>query len=380
MEYKLTLPKLGESILSAIILKWYKKENDVVKLDEPLLEVTTDKVNSEIPSPVEGIIKKIIANVDDEILVGDLIAIIETETNQEEKPSLEKEKKQEKKEFYSPRVLKIAQEKNISFDDLKNIQGTGDNNRVTSKDVENYSKSKKNVIEDGNVEIIRISPIRKKIAENILQSVQNIPQASLITEVDVTDVFQVINEKKDVFFKEHKAKLSITSVVVKALSKAIEKYPLLNATFKDDSILVKKYVNVGIAVNVNDDLVVPVIKNIKDKSISEIAKDLSLLSSKARENKLSLEEISNGSITLSNFGMSKVTLGMPIIRYPEAAIIGIGAISKKIRCMENNSFKVRQIVNICLTFDHRIADGMYACSFLNSIKENLENLSLVEDL
>jgi 2-oxoglutarate dehydrogenase E2 component (dihydrolipoamide succinyltransferase) len=350
-EIKITLPKLGESIISATVVQWLKKEGDRVEKDENLLEVATDKVNSEIPSPVSGILKSILVKESQEVQVGDPLAIVLVEESV-------------KKEF-SPAVLHLAKEKGILMEDLEKISGTGEGGRVTKKDIDHFLEK---TPEDKNS--LKLSFLRKKIAENMLLSYKEIPQATLIDEIDVTEIVEFIEKKKESFLEKHGVKLSITSFIARAIAKACVKHPLVNSSFKNDSILLKKEVNLGFAVSVDDGVLVPVIKDCQELNIVDIAKKISELADRARKNSLAKENVSDGSITFSNFGMTKVLIGIPIIRYPECAIIGLGAIKKK-PAVVDDKIVVRSIMMITLTFDHRVFDGIYGCNFLNEIKNIL---------
>lgn len=370
-DFEIKLPKLGESIVSATVVSIYKKENDFIQKDETLMEVSTDKVNSEIPSPVEGFVKKILVKIDDTIKVGDVIAIISIgNVNKEEKKVLEKsfdekQKDNESKEsFLSPAVLRYAKENNVSIDELQNIEGSGDSNRVTKKDIENYIKSKR------PENFLELSPIRKAIANNMIKSLE-VPHAYLIDEIDVTDIVNLINENKQNFLDKYSVKLTITSFIAKAIALAAKEFNLVNSSYKEGKIFLYKNINLGIAINVNDNVVVPNIKNIDDLTIVDISKQISDLATRAKDNYLNKNDIENGTITLTNFGMSKVSIGLPIIKYPEACIIGVGAINKKV-CVIDDKPQIRSILMLSLSFDHRIFDGIYACNFLNKIKKYLE--------
>jgi len=369
-EYEIKLPKLGESIVSATIVAIYKKEKDFIKKDETLLEVATDKVNSEIPSPVEGKISKILVRLDQTVQVGDTIAIVLTETQPKElreiKPQEDKTI-EDTRSFFSPAVLRFAKENNLSLEDLEQIKGTGEGKRVTKKDVENFilSKSQKQSYVD-------LSYIRKAIAHAMTKSLE-VPTAYLVDEIDVTDLIKLIETKKRDFFKKYSSKLTITTFFARAIALAAFKYPMVNSTFLNDKIIIKDEINLGIAVNVDGDVIVPIIKNIQDLNIVDIAKNLNSLILKTKIHELAQKDIENGTITLSNFGMAQVKIGFPIIKYPEACIIGIGAIKKNLKVLDNDQTQIRSIINLSLGFDHRIFDGMYACMFINEIKKYIEH-------
>lgn len=397
-EYQVTLPKLGESILSATIVQWFKKVGDRIEKDEPLLEVATDKVNSEIPSPAAGIIGEIFADVDVELDVGAPLAAIRTEgasSNEAQRPVsapvLEKPREVVAassgctSSFFSPVVLKLAEEHRISMEELKKIPATGVGGRVSKRDLENYLESKKTapqvavqeiIPEHGTppaeIERVKMSTLRKAIADNMVRSFYEAPHATLITEVDVTDILKVIQKEKEAFFERHNAKLTITSFIGRAIGKALFAYPLLNSSLEKDTIVVKKFVNLGIAVSVPQGLIVPVVKNCEKLGLTTLAKKIHELSQKARSGGLALSDIQEGTISMTNFGMTGVLMGVPIIRYPEVAIIGIGAVHKKVVVMENDQFGIRSMMHVSLTFDHRILDGIYGCEFLAQLKKHIE--------
>ncbi len=381
---EIKLPKLGESIVNATIVQWLKEEGDHVSQDEPILEVSTDKVNSEIPAPQAGVLTEILVQPNEEVDVGAPLAKLliekagEVPAAQESKPLSNQASNEEKTSFLSPAVLKMANEKGISLDVLSQISGSGHGGRVTKRDLENYlaqsdepSASEKN---DMSIEKLPMDALRKAIADNMVRSFYEAPHASLVAEVDVTDVMAHIKAKRDAFKKEHGAKLTITSYIVQAITEAIKLYPMVNASIDKDTILMKRFINMGIAVSVEKGVLVPVIKNCQKKGLPEIAKEIVRLSDKARNNKLNQEDLELGTITMTNFGMSGMQIGIPIIKYPEVAIIGIGSIHKKVAALEDDTIAVRKNVYFTLTFDHRLIDGIYGANFLNHVKNFLEKV------
>jgi 2-oxoglutarate dehydrogenase E2 component (dihydrolipoamide succinyltransferase) len=383
-EIKVTLPKLGESILSATIVQWFKKVGDPVQLDEPLLEVSTDKVNSEIPSPVAGLIKEILAQPDEELRVGDPLVIIAAHQGAAQ-PAMEKRveapvasSSSEMKDFYSPALLRLAREKGIGLHELEKIATTGAGGRLTKKDLETYLEKPAAAAPcplRADVERVKMTGMRKAIADNMVRSFYEAPHATLISEVDVTPVLKLIQQEKDSFLAQHGVKLTVTSFVARAITKALQEYPLINSSLEQDTIVVKHFVNLGIAVSVDQGIFVPVLKQCQKLSLPEIAKAVHDLSTKARTGKLSPDDVAEGTISMSNFGMSGVLIGIPIIRYPEVAIVGIGAIHKQVVALEDDLVGVRSMMHVSLTFDHRVLDGMYGCGFLASLKKHLENAS-----
>ena len=390
-DIKVLLPKLGESILSATIVQWFKKIGDPVSLDEPLLEVSTDKVNSEIPSPAAGVLKEIHAQPDQELQVGDLIAVIGASVGapaaQPSAPAVASAAQPEKsgqdmKDFFSPALLRIAREKGVGLDELERIPGTGMGGRLTKQDLENYLEKRtkpcpaKAALSPATISVeverLKMSGMRKAIADNMVRSFYEAPHATLVTEVDVTAILKLIQKEKEAFLAKNGFKLTITSFVARAISKALQEYPLINSSLEGDTILVKRFVNLGIAVSVDQGLMVPVIKHCQRMGVTGIAKAISELSSKARSSKLAPDDVSDGTITMTNFGMSGVQIGIPIIRYPEVAIVGVGATHKKVVPLDDDHLAIRSMMHICLTFDHRVLDGMYGCGFLGSLKKHLE--------
>ena len=379
-EIKITLPKLGESIVSATVVQWFKKEGDQVALDEPLLEVSTDKVNSEIPSPAAGVLKKILAQPDQELQVGEPLAILSTKAGAS--PAKEAPKaahshqaeSSEQTDFLSPSVMRLLKDKGIGLSDIDKIPHTGQGGRLTKKDVEDYAEKKQACPqrERLDTERVKMSAMRKAIADNMVRSFYEAPHASLITEVDVTAVLKIIQEEKQSFLQKHSAKLTITAFVARAIARALEAYPLLNASLDGDMILMKRFVNLGIAVSVDQGVMVPVIKHCHEKSLGEIAVQITALAEKARSHRLSPQDAQEGSITMTNFGMTGTMIGIPIIRYPEVAIVGLGAITKKAAVMPDDTIAPRSVMMVSLTFDHRVIDGLYGCGFLNELKKHLE--------
>lgn len=382
-EITIYLPKLGESIVSATIVKWFKHEGDRVELDEPLLEVSTDKVNSEIPSSVAGTMVKILAKVDEELKVGAPLAIISTEAIVHIKKTERIEEKNEiasleSQDLISPAVLKMAQENKIPFDELKSIPTSSESGRLSKKDLQNYINnkvsSKKEEVHCKHQDKIKMTGMRKAIAENMVKSFYQAPHASLIHEVDVTEAYRFMEKNKEMFLKEHGAKLTITAFIALAIAKAAKSFPLLNSSLDEDTIIVKKEINLGIAVSVEQGIMVPVIKGAHEMDLIAISKAISNLANRVHSNTLKPDEVKEGTITMTNFGMGGVMLGIPIIRFPEVAIVGVGAVKKKVVVLEDDSMAIRKMVHLCLTFDHRVIDGMYGCSFLQEVQNNLKKM------
>jgi 2-oxoglutarate dehydrogenase E2 component (dihydrolipoamide succinyltransferase) len=386
-EIKIVLPKLGESILSATVVKWFKQVGDTVQEEEPLLEVTTDKVNSEIPSTVTGVLREIVALTDQEIQVGETLAVIVTgggydRESEKEGAYLQKEEvnsKVDRSSFFSPVVIRVALENGLSMQELETLQGSGLGGRVSKQDLERYlAKRAKKPIEvskefHGSIEKVKMTTMRKAIAENMVKSFYEAPHASLVTEVDVTEIVKYLEKEKDLFFKNHGYKITLTSFISQAIAQAAVEFPLINSSLDDDMILMKKFVNLGIAVSVDQGIMVPVIKDCHKLSLEQIAKALSELALKARNSELKVMDTKEGTITMTNFGMTGTLMGIPIIRYPEVAIVGVGAMTKRVVVLNDDTVGIRSMVYISLTFDHRVIDGIYGCNFLNALKKHIEN-------
>lgn len=390
-QVKVLLPKLGESIHSATVVRWFKKVGEEVRLDEPLLEVSTDKVNSEIPSPTAGTIVEIHAAVDQELPVGALLATIDSSAavsaNRSsapiEVPLGKKEDAQEMKGFYSPAFLRVAREHGVSLSDIEKISGTGMGGRVTKNDLEEFVAKRQakgpcplarsSASPSSDVERVQMSGMRKAIADNMVRSFYEAPHATLVAEVDITNIVKRIQKEKESFQKNHGCKLTITTFIAEAIVVALKTFPLINSSLEGDTILVKKFVNLGIAVSVDQGLFVPVIRQAQSKNLVQMAQAIGEISGKAREHKLLPDDVKEGTITITNFGMSGVQIGVPIIRYPEVAIVGVGAVCKKVVPLEDDILAVRSMVHVSLTFDHRVLDGMYGCGFLNALKTHLES-------
>jgi len=364
-EIEIKLPKLGESIVNAMIVQWFKKEGDLVHLDEPLLEVSTDKVNREISSPVAGKITKILAQAGEELNVGEILAKVE-EVHKVEQLSSSKNK------FLTPAVLKIAQKKNLSPAEMKEIPATGSGGRLSKRDLENFLAKKSKTLDTTTP--ITISSIRKVIADNMVRSWREIPHVTLVSEVDLSKIVRLISEKKNSFKKTQGCKLTITSFIAHAIGKTVEEFPLVNSSFEEKTIMTKKAVNLGFAVNnIERGLLVPILYNCHTLSLTDIARKIAELSDKVRSGTLDPDQLQGGTITMTNFGMSGVLLGTPMIRHKEVAIIGVGAINKKIIVLEDDTMAIRSMIYLTLTFDHRVFDGMYGCGYLAAIKRYLES-------
>ena len=396
-EFKIQMPKLGESVQEATITKWFIKEGDRIEEDEPLFEVATDKVDSEIPSPVDGIVKSILYPLNSLVPVGEIVAIIETGggestepvseikentkvTEQQSilqkkvqadsgaldnkvqstgnKPS-EPEKQGKATRFYSPLVLSIANSEQISMAELETISGSGLNNRVQKKDILNYIDARKNgnIVENKTPaiaqsteiptppkvsvsvgaadQIIEMDRVRKIIADHMVMSKQVSPHVTSVVEADVTNLVLWRNKVKDSFLAKHAEKITYMPVFIEAVARAITEFPLLNSSVDGHKIIIHKDVNVAIAVAKPDgNLVVPVVKNAEQKNLVGLTKNMNQLAEAARKNKLSVEDYQGGTFTITNFGSFRNLIGTPIINQPQVAILATGSIEKKPAVME----------------------------------------------
>jgi 2-oxoglutarate dehydrogenase E2 component (dihydrolipoamide succinyltransferase) len=396
-EFKIQMPKLGESVQEATITKWFVKEGDRIEEDEPLFEVATDKVDSEIPSPVDGIIKKIFFEVNALVPVGETVAIINTDDEDETPqvaevkdvtPGPEKQTSQAQNavsesvhisepvqvkevnpvteiseskgtRFYSPLVMSIAKSEKVSMAELESIKGSGLNDRVQKKDILSYidNRKKGNVIPDAKSAIIESKPasapakvsssigssdqiiemdrVRKIIADHMVMSKQVSPHVTSVVEADVTNLVLWRNKSKDEFHAKYGEKITYMPVFTEAVARAITEFPLLNSSVEGHKIIIHKDVNIAIAVAKPDgNLVVPVIKNAEQKNLVGLVKNLNQLAEAARKNKLTVEDYQGGTFTITNFGSFRNLIGTPIINQPQVAILATGSIEKKPAVME----------------------------------------------
>ncbi len=396
-EFKIQMPKLGESVQEATITRWFIQEGDRIQEDEPLFEVATDKVDSEIPSPVDGIIKKIFFLVNALVPVGEIVAVIETEDedeliklnqNKEFKPEVQKKAAQNKDvatekiqlsepkqitqpsvdsgiyeskptRFYSPLVMSIAKSEKISLAELEMIKGSGLNNRVQKKDILSYVDDLKNErispaakIADKGIkesispvkvlssigssdQIIEMDRVRKIIADHMVMSKHVSPHVTSVVEADVTNLVLWRNKSKDEFQAKYGEKITYMPVFTEAVARAITEFPLLNSSVDGQKIVIHKDINIAIAVAKPDgNLVVPVIKNAEQKNLVGLVKSLNQLAEAARKNKLTVEDYQGGTFTITNFGSFRNLIGTPIINQPQVAILATGSIEKKPAVME----------------------------------------------
>lgn len=404
---KITMPQLGESVTEGTLERWLVKPGDTVQKYDPLAEVITDKVNAEIPSSFTGKIEQLLVDEGTTVAVGTTVCTIETTGEAVSQPVVTAPPQQKVEEQptnktiaqqgsgrYSPVVWRLAKENNI---DLANVKGSGIGGRITKKDVLQLIASKAQGQEqpkpqqaraiDSDIEIsveqftqkengdveVPLSKIRKKIAQNMSRSKHEIPHAWMMIEVDVTDLVAYRNRIKDEFYERERFPITYFAFFVKAVAQALKEFPMINSTWADNKIIVRKDVHLSIAVGVDDELYVPVIKHADEKNVKGIARDIFELSNLAKQKKLKLEHITGGTFTVNNTGSFGSVASYGVINYPQAAILQVESIVKKPVIVGENMFAARDIVNICMSLDHRILDGLICGKFLNRVKNLLEN-------
>ena len=420
----MVMPKMGESIMEGTILKWLKKEGDSINEDESVLEVATDKVDTEIPSTCAGTISKILVNEGDVVKVGSPIAIIETEQNSSVKtidsdyvkdlessfseiknditspPEIKDKNKTEFKseKFFSPLVLNIASRENISLSDLENINGTGENSRVTKYDLlkfledkneipveikEEVKAEKEIILKDGE-EIIEPDRVRKIIAERMVQSKRISPHVTSFVEADITEVYNTRKKIKDDFLKKYNMPLTFNPIFIKCVSQALKDFPMMNISYQNNKIIKKRNINLGIAVALEDDnLIVPVLKNCDQLSFLEIVEKSNDLIGRARKNRLIPDDLDGGTFTISNVGSFGNVMGTPIILQPQVGILAIGSIRKipsVIETEKGDEIAIRNKLFLSHTYDHRIIDGALGGKFAQKIGFYIENFDLMSDI
>jgi len=423
------LPAMGEGVIEATINKWLVSEGSRVTEDDPLVEVATDKVDSEVPSPADGVIASVLVKEGDVVKVGSVLAVIEIEKEadpesdklviaevsriketisetvrerkEEEKAATELKSRTPSGKFLSPLVRNIARNENISYDELDRIEGSGMDGRITRDDVlafingkkteasdkpeppsegkpDNNKTEKKTPAQTGlSDEVIEMDRVRRLISDHMVLSKKTSPHVTSFIDADVTRMIAWRNSVKDKFLENEGIKLTLTPVFIDATARALYEFPMLNISVDGYRIIKKREINIGMATALPDgNLIVPVIKNANEKSITGLARSVNDLASRARANKLKPEEITGGTFTITNFGSYNNLAGTPIINQPQAAILGTGAVRKMpavIETPEGDVIAIRQIMILSLSYDHRAIDGALAGKFLGRLKEILEN-------
>ena len=427
---EIKMPHLGESVTEAAIVQWLVKPGDLVKRYDPLMEVVSDKVTTEVPSDFDGVVKEFLISLDTDVPIGTAVMTLETEETTEEtevatlapvkEASAEQAQEHETAETtstatshqknngrYSPAVLKIAQEKKI---DLTQVTGTGRDGRITRKDVTNFTptqgRTPEKTVSPGTSpsiseepvasqnesaatasptetttdKIVSADPVRKAIAKKMVQSVNEIPHAWLMVEADVTNLVQLRNSLKDEFKQQEGLSLSFFPFFAKAVIQALKKNPKINTSWDDGSIIYHKDVNLSIAVTTDEHLYVPVIQQADNYSIAGLAKEINRLAQEVRQGTLASKEMQGGTFTLNNTGTLGSVQSMGIINHPQAAILQVESINKRLVPTADGGFKVADMVNLCLSIDHRILDGQQAGKFLRDVKDNLAKYNADTDV
>ncbi len=467
----LVMPKMGESIMEATILKWHKQAGDMVKMDETVLEIATDKVDTEVPSTTEGVMEEVLFKVNDVVPVGAIIARVRTGANEQvnkeqrtdeqgarnteqgarntehgtrnseqgrndqlptandqrftnEKPETRNEASNHQRlttnennnRFYSPLVLNIAAQEGVKMTDLESINGTGNEGRVTKKDILHFVSERKgkqaersqftvqrpqekepvhetNALStidrqpstsySGNVEIIEMDRMRRLIADHMVRSKHTSPHVTSFTEADVTNLVMWRNKVKNEFEKREGTKITFTPLFIEAIVRCIKKFPLINSSIDGNNIIIKKDINIGMATALpSGNLIVPVIKNADGFNLVGLSKKVNGLADAARNNKLKPEDISDGTFTMTNVGTFGSLMGTPIINQPQVAILAVGAIKKRpvvIETPHGDSIAIRHMMYLSMSYDHRIVDGSLGATFLTAVANELENFNANRD-
>ena len=411
--YDLILPKMGESVDEATIVNWLKNVGDSIKVDDFVVEIATDKVDSEVPSDVNGKIIELCYKVNDVVKVGETICRIElnesSDNNQkpdliDEIPNIEllseenkneelltneisKPLKVENQKYISPLVRSIALKENISEDELLKISGSGKDGRITKNDILKHIKlsnnfefnknsNPKSSFEDKST-IRDLTRMEKILAEHMVNSRKISPHVQSFIELDVTSLWDWRDSVKDEFLKKENNKLTITHVFIKVVAEVLREFPILNSSLKDDKIYTKNEINIGVATALsNGDLIVPVLKNSDQLSLVGVVKKTNELIKKARNNNLNPDDVVDGTYTITNVGVFDTLTGIPIINQPQVGILAIGSISKKPAVIETEKgdfIGIRRKMILCHSYDHRIINGATGGLFLKRIKENIEN-------
>ena len=387
MTVQLKVPTLGESITEATVLKWLKKIGESFDIDEPLVEIETDKITVEVPAPTAGILSEIKAAEGTDINIGGVLAIIGD--SNDSKP--ESQKKDEKKSNniktedktaikiksdstkLSPSVKKLIAENNLDED---SINSKRDDGRLTKEDVLNFMNQKPSEKKSSKEreEVVKMSKIRTTIANRLKEAQNTAAILTTFNEVNMTEIIKIRESKQEDFLKRNEVKLGFMSFFVKAVVTSLQEYPAVNAEIRDDNIIYKNHFDIGIAVGTEKGLVVPVLKNANEMTFGTIEKTIVELSTKAKEGSLSMDDLSGGTFTISNGGVYGSMLSTPIINRPQSGILGMHNIQKR-AVVINDEIVIRPMMYLALSYDHRIIDGKESVGFLVSIKNLLEDPS-----
>jgi len=431
-EIEIKLPKMGESVTEATITNWLKEVGETIEMDEPLVEVATDKVDNELPSEAEGTLIKILFEKDEVAQVGDVIAIISTdggaavaEPAKETKTTATTEAKAVEVvsnsntesvsktgpsgKFYSPLVRSIADKEGISMSELESIPGSGENGRVTKKDILSFIDSRGNAPVEAKTstpapkkatpakvahkpsvplmegdEIIPMDRMRKLIADHMVMSVQTSPHVTSYVEADVTNIVNWRNKVKNTFLAKEGQKITFTPIFMEAIVKAIKDFPGVNVSIDGDNIIQRKHINLGMATALpSGNLIVPVIKDADNFNLTGLTKQVNGLATKARNNKLAADDISGGTYTVTNVGTFGNVMGTPIINQPQVAILALGAVRKVVAVIETpngDTIGIRHKMYLSHSYDHRVVDGALGGMFVKRVADYLEEFDVNREI
>ena len=414
-KYELTLPKMGESVEEATIVNWLKNVGDDVKIDDFIVEIATDKVDSEVPSDVDGKIIELCFKVNDVVKVGETICIIEISNDSSSKETIDiideipnidlvlddkndekietneilKPSKIENDTYISPLVRSIAEKENISEKELLKISGSGKDGRITKKDILKYIESSDSISEkletdknysDNQSTIRDLTRMEKILAEHMVNSKKTSPHVQSFIEIDVTNLWDWREGVKNDFQKRENYKLTLTHVFIKIVSEVLREFPILNSSLKDDKVFIKSDINIGVATALSDgNLIVPVLKNSDQLSLIGIVKKTNDLVQRARNNNLNPDDVVDGTFTITNVGVFDTLAGIPIINQPQVGILAIGSILKKPSVIETEKgdfIGIRRKMILCHSYDHRIINGATGGLFIKRIKDIIEDWNL----
>ena len=420
---EIVIPRMGESIIEATITRWLKSEGDMINEDDAVAEIATDKVDSEITSPISGKFIKKFYNEGDTVAIGTVIALVENEEVETQTTSVKVEEKavevidipfvanvatEEVKtqsdandKFFSPLVRNIAKTEGIPLSELENVKGTAKDGRLTKDDVINYIKNRNiipevkatpkpiipeapKVVSSTGDQIVEMDRMRKLIADHMVMSVHTSPHVTSFIEVDMTNIVMWRNKTKASFEKREGEKLTFTPIFIEAAARAIKDFPGINASVDGTKIILRKNINIGMATALpSGNLIVPVIKNADQKNLLGISKTVNDLANRARTNKLNPEEIQDGTFTITNLGSFGSITGTPIINQPQVAILAVGAIQKKpvvIETPQGDTIGIRHMMIMSIAYDHRVVDGAMGGMYLKRVAENLENFDVNQNI
>ena len=389
MTIELLVPALGESVVEATVAKWMKSSGDTINADEPIVELETEKVTLEVPSPISGVLKEIVANEGDNVEVGALLGVISDSLNEIQPPNNSNQEKkleenssnthtntEKKNSHLSPAVKRIVTENDLNPAEIMpsgkdGLITKGDAlNKLSNQDLPTQLQSHDN--RDPQEERVPMSRLRKVVAKRLKEAQNTAAMLTTFNEVDMSSVMSLRSEYKDDFEKEHKIRLGFMGMFVKASIAALKTYPAVNAEINGDDIVYKNYNNIGVAVGTPQGLVVPVIKNAQNLSLSEIEKSINDMGQRAKDGKIGMDELSGGTFTISNGGVFGSLMSTPILNPPQSGILGMHKIQKRPVAIDDN-IEIRPMMYLAFSYDHRIIDGREAVSFLVKIKEIIED-------